>query len=247
MFEITTFDSVLLKQIMTEANIVLASVINKYGENSKEHTKEYASLETLIHIFHTIEDVNKTFDINTKIIFDNINKIRTTGLLTPLTLSNDEFPPKDKVLNRYNNRCMSVVKDDNGIYYENAFVTKPIRYYEEESNKEVKVSECSSTGEGIIYLTAGGVTTGEYFDKCYLLPTTIERGMYTPKDAIQVPVSIIKNTNGKLIATMDKREPKYNALKSFYQININTDDTIKSKYDIRKYEKIERKNTKKAV
>ena len=247
MFEITTFDSLILKQIKTEANIILASVIEKHGENSPEHVKEFVSLESLVYIFATIDDCKNTHGIDTKIIFDNINKIRTTGLLTPLTLSNDEFPPKDKVLNRYNNRCMSVVKDDNGIYYENAFVTKPIRYYEEESNKEVKVSECPSTGEGIIYLTAGGVTTGEYFDKCYLLPTTIERGMYTPKDAIQVPVSIIKNTDGKLIATMDKREPKYNALKSFYQININTDDTIKSKYDIRKYEKIERKNTKKAV
>ena len=247
MFEITTFDSLILKQIKTEANIILASVIEKHGENSPEHVKEFVSLESLVYIFATIDDCKNTHGIDTKIIFDNINKIRTTGLLTPLTLSNDEFPPKDKVLNRYNNRCMSVVKDDGGIYYENAFVTKPIRYYEEESNKEVKVSECPSTGEGIIYLTAGGVTTGEYFDKCYLLPATIERGMYTPKDAIQVPVSIIKNTDGKLIATMDKREPKYNALKSFYQININTDDTIKSKYDIRKYEKIERKNTKKAV
>lgn len=247
MFEITIFDSLILRQIKTEANIILASVIEKYGENYPEHIKEFVSLESLVYIFATIDDCKNTHGIDTKIIFDNINKIRTTGLLTPLTLSNDEFPPKDKVLNRYNNRCMSVVKDDNGIYYENAFVTKPIKYYEEVSNKEVKVSECFSTGEGIIYLTAGGVTTGEYFDKCYLLPTTIERGMYTPKDAIQVPVSIIKNTDGKLIATMDKREPKYNALKSFYQININTDDTIKSKYDIRKYEKIERKNTKKAV
>ena len=240
MFDILQGEHNNVKRFKREANIKLASLL-KDNVDKDVYSIEKSVLEKSLDIIYEVTMLDEHEGISQDSVFDRIAKFDTTGLLSPLTLKDDEFSKPMETLDRYNLRDISICKDDKGIYYERAFIIKPIRQYHVESNKEVIVDGIPSTGKMKLYLTAGGVMTGEYFDKCYLHEATINRGIYNPKHPIQIPVSVIDVNGLEGVHVLDKREPKLKALMSFYNVEIKMDESKKSLYDIRKFIKLNNK------
>ena len=70
-----------------EANIIL----NKIDKNNPtfHYRKEY--FDNILNICKAIDEIKPESDDEIKDIMDTINKLYTTGLLSPLTLKDDEF------------------------------------------------------------------------------------------------------------------------------------------------------------
>jgi hypothetical protein len=193
--------------------------------------------EKIEHICKTIDEVGQ-HDCTAPAAISNILNEK---LLSPLTLRDEEF--HDTTINfdcRQNKRHRNVFLTPDGIYYNKAYSALITHYYSIDTNEEKELYSVVSLPIHApqIYITKGGVTTGEYFTcNCYLRQETIKRGLYSPKDPIKLSVSLIKGKSVEL-CTIDSRDSKLKALKEFYDIRIYNDYTIKGKYDIRKYKKL---------
>jgi hypothetical protein len=165
-------------------------------------------------------------------IKDVLLKLFQGKYLSPIDLSPDNFDTYGKHI-----RCSHIVMGNDTIYYSNAFKLKIIHTYIHNDKQEVAVTKWTDIAS-TIYITKGGVVTGEFFtNACELLPSAIRTGKFTIHEPVVIPCSVIDNGD-YFIYTVDSREPKLKALKEFYKVSICFNEDIKGKYDIRKYEKL---------
>lgn len=242
MFKISDNDGKLVVKAKEEANGLLSLLSKEHGKDSDIVYHEYYILKHVIDIFKVL-DVGKQHNMSlSKDILNYVNKLQDTQILYPLTLNEDEFEfIRGEGNKQINKRNIFIYKHTKGIYYTNSYNIIINKYYNHDTNKEIDYSKLLTIEEPIIpykkvYITSGGVTTGEYFDKTYLYEDTVAKHNYTPATPINIPISLIKDYG--YICTIDKREPKFRALKQFYSVPILYDEEIKSKYDIRRYEKL---------
>lgn len=219
-----------------EANIIL----NKIDKNNPtfHYRKEY--FDNILNICKAIDEIKPESDDELKDIVDTINKLYTTGLLSPLTLKDDEFATASNSNYKNNIRYPFILKSvgDGKIINNNAYKAKIYNIYSNDIMTKVFGNEPDICYNPTIFINKGGVVTGEYISTCEIREDVVNKHNYTIQSIINIPCSLILD-NGDRIITVDHREPKLKVLKDFYEVYFKFDKSIHDrKYDIRKYAKM---------
>lgn len=230
-YKISANDSPLIERAKRECNYLLQG-------NHPDNPEIAKKVFNVINFIDNDEIQLEHYLIVSKYVNDIINN----KIICPLTLKEDEFD-KDQL----NLRCNALWRRKDGkICYFDAYDCTIIHEYDNVTKKEIVSNSIKNrryTGVRI-YINAGGVFTGQYIEFCFLRQETIDKGCYMPKDSVHIPVSVIHTPEYDYF-TMDKREPKFKALCEFYDVEIQYNEEMKSKFDIRKYEKLSKKTSKK--
>lgn len=240
MFKINKDDEGILHFAKNEANILLKNIEKQYGKDSEEYLKIDILLKPVIRC---CSNISKMFisDENKQIISDFIDKATRRDVFSPLTLNDTEF------VSSHNIRTSRIFKPkqnytEHTIVDLNAYDLIIKHAYDHNTNKEILVtknivSNENNHGKSLeVHLCAGGVTIGTYFKFCFIDNQIVKRHCYIPKPPIHIPVSVICTTT-EMYYIMDIREPKFKALCDFYIVP-KLEDNLKSKFDVRKYEKL---------
>lgn len=219
-----------------EANIIL----NEIDKNNPtfHYKKEY--FDNILNICKAIDEIKPESDDEMKDIMDTINKLYTTGLLSPLTLKDNEFEQIGSFNYRNNIRYPLILKntEDNKIINNNAYKAKIYNIYDHNLGAKVFENEPDIYYNPVIFINKGGVVTGEYIAICEIRKEVVDKHNYTIQSIVNIPCSLILD-NGDRIITVDHREPKLKVLKDFYEVYFKFDKTVHDrKYDIRKYAKM---------
>lgn len=227
--------SIILKR---EANIILASL----DKDSDEYKFKRNKFEEVIRVVRTIEDTEPQCDEDIDFILDTINKIWNVGILSPLTLKNDEFDDYNTKGCYMNKRYPHIYHCGNGkIYNSNAYKLYVRAGYDNKDNIQLEIIprtiHLSPFAKGI-YISKGGIITGEYFKDCIIRKDIVDKHCFTIQSILNIPVCMIKDGDS-IIYAVDHREPKLKALREFYEVPIFTDEAVKAKhYNLRKYTKL---------
>lgn len=219
-----------------EANIVLASL----DKDSDEYKIKFNRFEETLRVIRTIEDTNPQHDEDVDFILNTINKIWNVCILSPLTLKNDEFYDYNVHGCYHNKRYHYIYHCGNGkIYNSNAYKLYVRAAYDATTNSQINIVPVTiSSDNKLIYISKGGIITGECISQCIIRKDIVEKHQFTIQSIINIPVSEIKDGDS-VIYVVDHREPKLKVLKEFYEVPVNIDDKIKNKhYNLRKYIKL---------
>lgn len=233
-FIINNEDKGLVITLVREANIVLASL----DKNSAEYQTNYWRYKDCIDIMRAIERTNPQNDEDIEFIFKTLTTIWNKGILSPLTLKDNEFS-KDAVEGIYiNNRYPNIYKMDDVIYIKNTFKPCVRHVYNHDLNVEIDFNHNENFAPSTLYLSKGGVITGEYIKGFSIPKSVVDNHLYTIQSVVNLPVSIIKSLS-IYVMIVDHREPKLKALTSFYKYEYGVDNYIKErKFNIRNYKKL---------
>lgn len=222
-----------------EANIVLASL----NKESVKYTDTLDYFNVAKNIINTLDAALFEHEKDIDFVLNTVYNIWNKGLLSPLTLKDDEFEYNNSEI-AINKRChhIQLNRINNVIYNTNAYKLKIRAEYDHIAKKQLTVeTDDEFTGQKPIYISKGGVITGECICTCIIRQNIIDKHCFVVKEPIKIPVSKIYD-NKDYIYIVDHREPKLKALKEFYNIPIYTDAEIASrKYNLRKYEKLNKK------
>ena len=227
--------SIILKR---EDNIVLASL----DKNSSDYLYKKERFEETLKVIKSIENTEPQHEDDIQFILDTINRIWDTGILAPLTLEDNEFSTNaDSNGYKHNLRYHDIYKDiklNDAICNGNAFNLYVRAVYSHEKNEQVKHNNHTLEGNHRIYISKGGIITGEYIEKCIIRQEIVDKHCFTIQSIVNIPVCSIVSNNF-IIYCVDHREPKLKVLQQFYDIPINIDNYIASKdCNIRKYKKL---------
>jgi len=245
MYDTLDNENELATRIAREANIKLASL----DQTSEEGLKVLNNFNTLLRI---AEIINFNY-FNHKEIAANINDLYTLILgkpLSPLTFDDNEFYlddsdviDGDKFEVYFNKRYDQIRKE---VYQGIAIyihISPYIGYvksaYDHNHNKEfVPAPDWTMTGK--VYITKGGVVTGEYISYCTIdINRSKDIDLFTSvKLGVSVIQDVINDFNTNHIYTVDARDPMLKVLRSKYIVITEVDESIKGTYDIRKYTKL---------
>lgn len=236
MFSIEPDDKGLSIILKREANIILASLLND-TEKAMRKIKFNDALRVIKAIEFT--DPQNAKDIDD--IINTVNNIWYKGVLTSLTLKDNEFnPANDKGIARnirYNAIYKLVYDGITTIFNDNAYNIVVTKVYDI-TNKRIAVCNDKIETQLKIYLTKGGAVTGEYVQHCIIKKEYIDKHEFVIETPTYIPVAIIQ-TPDCLIYVTDYRNVELNSLKDKYNIVVNYDATIENKkLDIRKLKKI---------
>lgn len=175
------------------------------------------------------------FNIIVELVYKhNIKTINYTDILNKVNRLINNYPITSINLDNENNKCIYIAKDEinNKWYYNRAYKIIVDKLYNLTNNEELYLPGKEELFNERIYITRGGVVSGEYINKCY-----IKNLNFYPRDPVTINCSRITNYRDINIYTIDSRSPKLKVLKEFYNVSINIDD--KYKYiDIRKFKKL---------
>lgn len=175
------------------------------------------------------------FNIIIELVYKhNIKSINYTDILNKVNRLINNYPITSINLDNENNKCIYIAKDEinNKWYYNRAYKIIVDKLYNLTNNEELYLPGKEELFNERIYITRGGVVSGEYINKCY-----IKNLNFYPRDPVTINCSKITNYEDINIYTIDSRSPKLKVLKEFYNVSINIDD--KYKYiDIRKFKKL---------
>lgn len=175
------------------------------------------------------------FNIIIELVYKhNIKSINYTDILNKVNRLINNYPITSINLDNENNKCIYIAKDEinNKWYYNRAYKIIVDKLYNLTNNEELYLPRKEELFNERIYITRGGVVSGEYINKCY-----IKHLNFYPRDPVTINCSRITNYEDINIYTIDSRSPKLKVLKEFYNVSINIDD--KYKYiDIRKFKKL---------
>ena len=175
------------------------------------------------------------FNIIIELVYKhNIKSINYTDILNKVNRLINNYPITSINLDNENNKCIYIAKDEinNKWYYNRAYKIIVDKLYNLTNNEELYLPGKEELFNERIYITRGGVVSGEYINKCY-----IKNLNFYPRDPVTINCSRITNYRDINIYTIDSRSPKLKVLKEFYNVSINIDD--KYKYiDIRKFKKL---------
>lgn len=175
------------------------------------------------------------FNIIVELVYKhNIKSINYNDILNKVNRLVNNYPITSINLDNENNKCIYIAKDEinNKWYYNRAYKIIVDKLYNLTNNEELYLPGKEELFNERIYITRGGVVSGEYINKCY-----IKNLNFYPRDPVTINCSRITNYEDINIYTIDSRSPKLKVLKEFYNVSINIDD--KYKYiDIRKFKKL---------
>lgn len=181
------------------------------------------------------EYTNVIFNIIVELVYKhNIKSINYNDILNKVNRLVNNYPITSINLDNENNKCIYIAKDEinNKWYYNRAYKIIVDKLYNLTNNEELYLPGKEELFNERIYITRGGVVSGEYINKCY-----IKNLNFYPRDPVTINCSRITNYEDINIYTIDSRSPKLKVLKEFYNVSINIDD--KYKYiDIRKFKKL---------
>lgn len=219
------------KILIREANIKLASL-----KDPIKYSVYYSAYSDCLTVARAIDDTIPQSEQDVDFILETINDIWKKGILTPLTLDNDEFERVKEGV-KENIRYRDIKIFGTAMVNCNAFNLIVNKLYDYQNKKELEITPYIVEKNQLVLLTKGGVTTGESFKDCIICPETISKHEFIIQNIVNIPVSAIKTDVG-IIYTMDAREPKFKVLKDFYDVRILTNNAFKGLYDIRKFKKL---------
>lgn len=228
-FEEIETDGKYARHFIREANIKLASL------------SESVLTERLKDIYYItlclIRDI-EPYKLNIKSIVDTFNIAMDKGLLSPLTLTDDEFNKVEDNIESYNKRYKWIIKRGDNIYNNAAYKITIRKTYNHNLGIEYKYDIPPIYLNPILYISKGGIITGECICDCQIRPNIVNKHSFVIQSIVNIPVSAIMVNNG-FIYIVDHREPKLKALKEFYDVPIYFDEKVKElKLNIRKYKKL---------
>ena len=237
MFFITSDDLYLSKTFKREANIILASLEKDSVEYIVTKNKFVSVLNTICEIESS--GANSNADVNE--IIDTIQNIINNGIISPLTLKNDEFDSiSDVDGKRYNLRYPDIYmeKSTGRIFNTNAFNVYIRAVYSDVLKEQIDAAPVIHKKNRRVYISKGGVITGDYILDCQIRPEVVVKHKFTIQSIVNIPVCLINYKEGS-IYVVDHREPKLKALMEFYDCVVDHDDKVaKAKLNIRNYKKL---------
>lgn len=228
--------SIILKR---EANIILASL----DKNSNEYLYKKERFEETLSVIKALENTEPQHDDDINFILNTINRIWNIGILSPLTLKEDEFLDyPDKAERYHNKRYLYIYKtlEDNKIYNGHAFNIAVRAVYKHDTKEQILVNKIpvQLDGNKRVYISKGGVITGEYIENCIIRQDVVNKHAFTVQSIVCIPVCTIFDGDNE-IYVVDHREPKLKALQQFYEVPVLKDKAITNKhYNLRKYTKL---------
>lgn len=224
-----------------ESEKLLNDIASDLGKDSVGYKYALIDMHRLISVCAAIDNLPNNEDYRLDNLHRNLEKLWNTGILSPLTLKDDEFNKIATSDNIYRNkRYPSIFKLDGRVYRLNAFGGTVRAVYDAVTSEQIRGSIETFTQNIRVYIAKGGIVTGDYFVDTIIRPEVVDRGVYTVQSSINLPVSMI--LDGELsIYTIDHREPKFKALQEFYYVPIEYDENVKlKKYFIRSYKKLDK-------
>lgn len=204
--------------------------IYKQSEFTSEVTE--VDLDALYSAYRTIISAD-----NPEVILNYINSFDDLGILSPLTLNEDEFKIGD--IDWINKRYSDVIMNHDDIEYKQAWKPYVKHYYDVTTNREIdwlgRAIDVSYFYPVKLYISRGGSVNGEHISNVYLKKHIVDRHSFIPFEPIQIPCSMIIKTSVEDYFVVDHREPALKRLKNLYDINVTIDNF---KCDIRKFEKL---------
>lgn len=239
-FVIGREDGSLTTLLKREANIKLASL-----SNDEERTKTFYDCQNAIRIAKAIDFIEPQNQEEVDSVLNIINTIWDKGILSPLTLNDDEFSEfnLNGIANnlRYYNIYKTNTVDENGkyiIYNRSAYKAIVRKQYDFNYNSQMQITQKEFNLCPTIFINKGGKITGEHIDICRIRPEVVDKHCYTIQSTVSIPVSAIYGKGIGIILTVDHREPKLKVLKEFYHVPISYSEEInKLNIDIRKFKK----------
>lgn len=222
----------LVHLIKREANIILASLDDK-----DEYIINKSHFDDVIKVAESIDNTEPQSDKDIDYIITTILKICNTGLLSSLTLKDDEFEFNNSTNCYINKRYKDIYKKDDIVYNHNAYCCTIRACYDQYTNSQIEFDSNKIYHNPRVYISKGGVLTGEYIDDCIIRPNIVEQHSFSIQSIVNIPVSRINDGN-IIIFAVDHREPKLKALQEFYSVPVKIDTAIKGRYNIRNYTKL---------
>lgn len=233
-YVIKSTDGIYTKKCKEEANIYLASLSSNHN-NYYQIKKDF---DDLILLSNTLDKISAVTTDNKVEIINKLYRLTKFGILSPLTLQDDEFINVGG--STRNKRFMHIYKIENTIYNEWAFNILIKKAYDDEFRLELKNTPILKECNHIVYISKGGIITGEYIKDCIIRPEL--KGKFSLQSIPNIPVSAIRYKKEDMVYdtfyVVDHREPKLKVLQEFYEVPIYTDEYIKGKFNIRKYQKL---------
>lgn len=189
------------------------------------------------------EALTKAVDLIEKYdILNEVNRIFNNGLLSPLKLNDDEFKSNivDADNNQINIRYPYIIRTGQGrILNNNAFNILVRAIYNHDTKQQESNEEKKYNTQPRLYISKGGVITGEYIHDCIITDKSLYKGYYNVINVPYIPVCIIKR-NGESYFVVDHREPRIKNLKNNYEIPTPTDEKVAAmRLNLRNYVKLE--------
>ena len=230
-------DSLLTHNIKRDYELAISNIQNEKNK------------EIIDNIYRQLINVSKGFDNNIdKDMFNNIVKLlyETYEYCTtqPISLRNDEFKGNSHIIAPY------IIKSGSFIVNTKAYKTINRTHYSHNDKKELNYAEAimklfKSVKEDKIYISKGGVITGEYISDARIDELEEVLNYYVIPKTITIPVSTIfveKDDVIKAYLVVDHREPMFKKLFVNYRVKVLMDENVKSlKLNLRNYEKINKK------
>lgn len=230
-------DSLLTHNIKRDYELAISNIQNK---KDKEITD---------NIYKQLINVSKGFDSNIdKDMFKNIINLlyETYEYCTtrPISLRNEDFKGISHIIAPY------IVKSGDFIVNTKAYKTINRTHYSHNDKRELTYGEgimknFKSVKNNNIYISKGGVITGEYISDARLDNLEEIINYYIIPKTITIPVSTIfveKDNVIKEYLVVDHREPTFKKLFSCYRMEVLIDENVKSlKLNLRNYEKINKR------
>lgn len=227
-----------VQRYVKEANISL-NYLNDKGEDITDALENYRNVLSMIEAINRFDADHFEHDVTKA-----INTLKTywdCGTMTPLTLKHDEFNNNYSYIDGLsyldNTRCEFIKKHGDNIYN--------FKAYKAEVNKcyimcdDMICCKCIETEDIChnnpkIYLSAGGVITGNYVKLCKIKDEDVKRGEFTFKGSVTIQVNNIVYPDGHEILYTDNRNKKLNALRHFYDVPTKFNPSFK-KIDVRHF------------
>lgn len=230
-------DSLLTHNIKKDYELAISNIQNEKNK------------EIIDNIYRQLINVSKGFDDNIdKDMFTNIVRLlsETYEYYTtrPISLRNDEFKGNSHIIAPY------IVKSGSFIINTKAYSIINRTYYSHNDKKELCYGEAimkrfKSIKDDKIYISKGGVITGEYISDARIDELEEILDNYVIPKTIKVPVSTIfveKDNISKAYLVVDHKEPMLKKLFVCYRMKVLMDEDVKQlKLNIRNYEKINKK------
>ena len=237
-FIISPNDKGLIIRLKEEANIIMRNYI---GGDRYEYRK--SQFETAIRLARVLEDSEPSYDEDINNPIDYISKIINGLPLSEITFNNNEFYDFQSHGVYCNKRYGAFYKHNltskdvyNNFAY-NCIVTKCYNHniLSQMDNNYTK----PLVGNRTLYLSKGGIVTGEFIGECKFKDYIIEKGCYdVEKYNFNINVYAISDYN-TTIFIVDSRNPILRELSKIYDFEIlKNEDVANKKYNIRKYAKI---------
>ena len=237
MYFIAADDLYLSRTFKREANIILASL----DEYSTEYIETRNKFSRILNTIQEIESSGANSNDDVYEIINTIKNILDDGIISPLTLKEDEFDINSDITGkRYNSRYPDIYmeKSTGRIFNANAFNVYIRAIYSDILKEQIDSAPAVHKKNRRVYISKGGVITGDYVLDCQIRPEVVAKHKFTIQSVVNIPVCLINYKDGT-IYVVDHREPKLKSLMEFYDCVVGRDDKVaKAKLNIRNYKKL---------